>query len=154
MRFLSNICEVNHEGDWCCFMPACGKHDWWPPVIPLVALIDVVDRKSSGLSNNSQRCTFHTLPLIRGLQRVGREQLLPLCLSYPLVCPCRFIFKDLILLPIAEPIPVVPQPVLIYTPLSLEAQWELGNRVLKCAPCCCIKTLYCGGGKKRDIFHA
>lgn len=85
---------------------------------------------------------------------VGREQLLPLCLSYSLVCSCSFILKDLILLHTAESIPVAPQPVLIYTPLFLEAQWELGNCVLKCAPCHCIKTLHCGGDKKRDIFYS
>lgn len=38
---------MNQKGDWCCFMPACGKDAWWPPVIPLVALLDAVDRKIS-----------------------------------------------------------------------------------------------------------
>lgn len=45
---------------------------------------------------------------------VGREQLLPLCLSYSLVCSCSFILKGLILLLIAESLPVVPQPIVTY----------------------------------------
>lgn len=104
-------------------MPACGKDVWWPPVIPLVALFDVVERKISGLSNNSQKCTFHTLQLIWGLQKVSWQGATssPVSLLLP-VCSCSFILKGLILQPIAESIPVVPQPVLIYTPLLLEAQ--------------------------------
>lgn len=73
LRFLSNIYEVHQKEDWCCFMPACRKDACWPPFIPLVALIDVVDRKISGLPNSSQRCTFHTLTLMWDLQKVSGQ---------------------------------------------------------------------------------